>query len=84
MKTINETLEGLSKNKQQSEVLDMLIKSEELRRQVNTYLQAEKNANMNEKRRETLADVSEDIYRMEFALGNVIGANIVEYVMNQW
>lgn len=84
MKTIKETLENLSNNKQQSEVLDMLIKAEELRRQVNTYLQADKNANMNEQRRETLADVSEDIYTMEFAFGKVIGANIVEYVMNQW
>lgn len=84
MITISEIKERLSNDKQQREVVEMLIKAEELRRQVNAYLQADKNANMNELRRETLADVSEDLYQMEFAFGKVLGMNIAESVMNQW
>lgn len=84
MKTIEQIKEELASKKQQSEVVDMLIKAETLRRQINEYLQQDKNGNMNIDRRETLADASEDIYQVEFALGKVIGSNIVENIMNQW
>lgn len=84
MKTIEEVKEQLASEQQQREVVDMLIKAEALRRQINEYLQHDKNGNMNEQRREILADVSEDIYTVEFSLGKVIGSNIVESIMNQW
>ncbi len=81
---MEEIKEQLTSEKQQREVVDMLIKAESLRRQINEYLQRDKNGNMNERRREILADASEDIYTVEFALGKVIGSNVVENVMNQW
>lgn len=84
MKTIEQITVDLSLKKEQSEVVDMLIKAETLRRQINEYLQRDKNGNMDINRRETLADASEDIYQVEFALGKVIGANMVNNIMDQW
>ena len=75
---------SLSAETQQEEVVEMLIQAETLRRKINDYLQKDKDASSDEWRREKLADISEDIYTTEFALGEVIGHNVVKSLINNW
>lgn len=59
---------------------DLAMQVEAMRRQLNEYIQDDESKSLDEEERDTLCDISEDLWSVELLFGELLGKEVLDEI----